>query len=285
MMFAATGLSVITFYHHARVCQPAGDHAAHRRDDLGVSGGAADAARRPQHRLPRRLAVRHGRRAAIMCLGLYSGNFLAMCAGRSRSSATPSPVCRCTGSPRRSWCRCTTAPRRSPGSPPAASLPAVIGPTPRAHHPRPGDAALSSRPMRRSSALHMIVFTIMSFIKFPSTRELVGAGGRDAHAGAPPRPLWVIASQPRFIASRDRRHAGVRHHGLHHERLAAGHRRLRLSARGGALGDLRARARHVRAVVLHRQPDQPLRHHARDGRRHRADAGRRRRRRSRAWPN
>ncbi len=42
--------------------QPAGHDAAHRRDDLGVSGGAVDAAGRPQHRLSRRLAVRHDRR-------------------------------------------------------------------------------------------------------------------------------------------------------------------------------------------------------------------------------
>jgi MFS family permease len=41
---------------------------------------------------------------------------------------------------------------------------------------------------------------VMSFIKFPSTRELV-AQTPEVDSGAPPRPLWVIASQPRFIAS------------------------------------------------------------------------------------
>ena len=48
--------------------------------------------------------------------------------------------------------------------------------------------------------LHVIVFTVMSFIEFPSTTALVEQS-QDAAAGAPPRPLSVIASQPRFIAS------------------------------------------------------------------------------------
>ena len=83
---------------------------------------------------------------------------------------------------------------------------------------------------------------------------------------------------------RDRRHAGVRHDVLPHERLAAGHRRLRLSAYGGALGYLHACAGHVRAVVFHRQSDQPLRRHQGDGLRRRIHAGRRRGG-ARAWPN
>ena len=62
MMFAATGLSVITFYHRPDLANLPVTMQHHRRDDLGVSGGAADAAGRPQHRLPRRLAVRHGGR-------------------------------------------------------------------------------------------------------------------------------------------------------------------------------------------------------------------------------
>ena len=42
--------------------QPAGHDAAHRGDDLGIPGGALDATGRPEHRLSRRLAVRHGGR-------------------------------------------------------------------------------------------------------------------------------------------------------------------------------------------------------------------------------
>ena len=51
--------------------QPAGHDAAHRRHDLGFPGGAADAAGRPQHRLSRRLAVRHGGRHRHVPRALY----------------------------------------------------------------------------------------------------------------------------------------------------------------------------------------------------------------------
>jgi MFS family permease len=48
--------------------------------------------------------------------------------------------------------------------------------------------------------LHVIVFTIMSFITFPAV--VTTASTADTiEIAAPPRPLWVIASQPRFIAS------------------------------------------------------------------------------------
>jgi predicted MFS family arabinose efflux permease len=47
--------------------------------------------------------------------------------------------------------------------------------------------------------LHVIVFTIMSFISFPPMTPPAPAANESA--AAPPRPLWVIASQPRFIAS------------------------------------------------------------------------------------
>jgi predicted MFS family arabinose efflux permease len=48
--------------------------------------------------------------------------------------------------------------------------------------------------------LHVIVFTVMSFITFPSVATTAASAGV-AEVTAPPRPLWVIASQPRFIAS------------------------------------------------------------------------------------
>jgi predicted MFS family arabinose efflux permease len=48
--------------------------------------------------------------------------------------------------------------------------------------------------------LHLLVFTIMSFISFPSVASSAPAASQ-AEAIAPPRPLWEIASQPRFIAS------------------------------------------------------------------------------------
>jgi predicted MFS family arabinose efflux permease len=48
--------------------------------------------------------------------------------------------------------------------------------------------------------LHVIVFTVMSFITFPSIATTASNAGT-AEVAAAPRPLWVIASQPRFIAS------------------------------------------------------------------------------------
>jgi MFS family permease len=48
--------------------------------------------------------------------------------------------------------------------------------------------------------LHVIVFTIMSFIRFPAIAPSVAVAGH-AETAVPPRPLLVIASQPRFIAS------------------------------------------------------------------------------------
>ena len=49
--------------------------------------------------------------------------------------------------------------------------------------------------------IHVIVFTVMSFIRFPPMHETPAAAGADAGSVAPPRPLWEIASQPRFIAA------------------------------------------------------------------------------------
>jgi MFS family permease len=48
--------------------------------------------------------------------------------------------------------------------------------------------------------LHVIVFTVMSFITFPTVAASTAAAG-PAEIVAPPRPLLEIASQPRFIAS------------------------------------------------------------------------------------
>ncbi len=46
--------------------------------------------------------------------------------------------------------------------------------------------------------VHVIVFTVMSFIKFPPMKEPAPAAGVTV---VPPRPLWEIASQPRYAAS------------------------------------------------------------------------------------
>jgi predicted MFS family arabinose efflux permease len=55
--------------------------------------------------------------------------------------------------------------------------------------------------------LHLIVFAILSFIRFPSVRETAAAlaaapaGGAAPKPVPPPRPLWEIASQPRFVVA------------------------------------------------------------------------------------
>ena len=54
--------------------------------------------------------------------------------------------------------------------------------------------------------VHLVVFTIMSFIRFPSPQgaPLTAAdagGGYPGSIAPPPRPLRVIASQPRFVAA------------------------------------------------------------------------------------
>ncbi len=46
--------------------------------------------------------------------------------------------------------------------------------------------------------VHIVVFTIMSFIKFPPMREPAPTAGSTV---IPPRPLWEIATQPRYAAS------------------------------------------------------------------------------------
>src|SRR3546814_9126678 len=51
--------------------------------------------------------------------------------------------------------------------------------------------------------LHLVVFTIMSFIRFPDPRKVPASAATDGprETEAPPRSLWAIASQPRFIAA------------------------------------------------------------------------------------
>ena len=51
--------------------------------------------------------------------------------------------------------------------------------------------------------VHVVVFTIMSFIRFPPMQEpaLTSGMGVSSSAAEPPRSLWRIASQPRYAAS------------------------------------------------------------------------------------
>jgi predicted MFS family arabinose efflux permease len=49
--------------------------------------------------------------------------------------------------------------------------------------------------------IHIVVFTVMSFIRFPPMQEAPPQRAGGDGGVAPPRPLWAIASQPRFIAA------------------------------------------------------------------------------------
>ena len=123
MMFAATGLSVITFYHrHDLANLPV------TMQHIGVMIWVFPAALLMQ-RVGRRLGFRvgslFGMAGAIdhVPSACTPRNFLAHVPAAAWCSATPSPACRCIASPPPNWCRCTTAPRRSPGSRPVASPP------------------------------------------------------------------------------------------------------------------------------------------------------------------
>jgi MFS family permease len=49
--------------------------------------------------------------------------------------------------------------------------------------------------------LHVIVFTIMSFIRFPAVQDSAGSSAAQGAPLPPPRPLREIAAQPRFIVA------------------------------------------------------------------------------------
>ncbi len=49
--------------------------------------------------------------------------------------------------------------------------------------------------------LHLLVFIVMGFIRFPGADRPVAVGGAAPAPPAPPRPLWRIAAQPRFAAA------------------------------------------------------------------------------------
>ena len=254
MMFAATGLSVITFYHRPDLA-----NLPVTMQHIGVMIWVFPAALLMQ-RVGRGIGFRVGSLfgmagAIVMCLGLYTANFLIMCGGglilgyavaclQMYRFAAAELVPIHYRAKAISW---VTA---------GGVAAAVIGPSlVRVTHDLAMPLYLAT--YAAILGLHVIVFTVMSFITFPPV-PTDGFGrwrGRDHRAAA----SAVGDRQPAALHRvRHRRHAGVRHDVLHHERVAAGHRRLRLSACGSPLGHFHACARHVRAVVLHRQPDQPV---------------------------
>jgi predicted MFS family arabinose efflux permease len=197
MMFAATGLSVITFYHRPDLA-----NLPVTTQHLGVMLWVFPAALLMQ-RLGRSVGFRIGSLfgmagATTMCIGLYTANFLVMCMGglilgyavaclQMYRFAAAELVPISYRARAISW---VTA---------GGVAAAVIGPSlVRVTHDLTMPLYLAT--YASIFVLHVIVFTIMSFITFPSVAT---SGAVADHAGvtAPPRPLWEIASQPRFIAS------------------------------------------------------------------------------------
>ena len=197
MMFAATGLSVITFYRH-----PEYANLPVTMQHIGVMIWVFPAALLMQ-RLGRSIGFRVGSLigmtgAIIMSVGLYAANFLVMCIGglilgysvaclQMYRFAAAELVPFSYRAKAIAW---VTA---------GGVAAAVIGPSlTRITHDLVMPLYLAT--YASILILHLIVFTVMSFIDFPSTKTLVEQS-QDAAAAEPPRPLSVIASQPRFIAS------------------------------------------------------------------------------------
>jgi predicted MFS family arabinose efflux permease len=197
MMFAATGLSVITFYRH-----PEYANLPVTMQHIGVMIWVFPAALLMQ-RLGRSIGFRIGSLigmtgAIIMSVGLYAANFLVMCIGglilgysvaclQMYRFAAAELVPFSYRAKAISW---VTA---------GGVAAAVIGPSlTRITHDLVMPLYLAT--YASILILHLIVFTVMSFIDFPSTKTLVEQS-QDAAAAEPPRPLSEIASQPRFIAS------------------------------------------------------------------------------------
>jgi MFS family permease len=197
MMFAATGLSVITFYsRHELANLPV------TMQHIGVMIWVFPAALLMQ-RIGRSIGFRVGSLfgmtgATVMCIGLYTANFLVMCIGglvlgyavaclQMYRFAAAELVPLHYRAKAISW---VTA---------GGVAAAVIGPSlVRVTHDLVMPLYLAT--YATIFILHIIVFTIMSFIGFPSVAASTAAVA-PAEASIPPRPLWVIASQPRFIAS------------------------------------------------------------------------------------
>lgn len=196
MMFAATGLSVITFYHRPELA-----NLPVTMQHIGVMIWVFPAALLMQ-RVGRSIGFRVGSLfgmagAVTMCIGLYSGNFVVMCGGglilgyavaclQMYRFAAAELVPIHYRAKAISW---VTA---------GGVAAAVIGPSlVRVTHDLTMPLYLAT--YAAILVLHVIVFTVMSFIRFPSVAASTAAS--PAEAVVPPRPLLEIASQPRFIAS------------------------------------------------------------------------------------
>src|SRR3982751_2134236 len=211
MMFAATGLSVITFYHrHDLANLPV------TMQHIGVMIWVFPAALLMQ-RVGRSIGFRVGSLfgmagAIIMCAGLYTANFAVMCAGglilgyavaclQMYRFAAAELVPIHYRAKAISW---VTA---------SGVAAAVIGPSlVRVTHDLTMPLYLAT--YAAILVLHVVVFTIMSFITFPVGGA--GGGGRRPDGGGGPAGAAIGDREPAALHRlRAGRHAGVRHHVVH----------------------------------------------------------------------
>src|SRR3954453_20184537 len=185
MMFAATGLSVITFYHRPDLA-----NLPVTMQHIGVMIWVFPAALLMQ-RIGRSIGFRIGSLfgmagAPVMCIGLYTANFLVMCGGglilgyavaclQMYRFAAAELVPIHYRAKAISW---VTA---------GGVAAAVIGPSlVRVTHDLTMPLYLAT--YAAILGLHVIVFTVMSFITFPSVATSAASAG-PAEIAAPPRPL------------------------------------------------------------------------------------------------
>lgn len=197
MMFAATGLSVVTFYHrHDLANLPV------TMQHIGVMIWVFPAALLMQ-RIGRSIGFRVGSLfgmtgATVMCIGLYTANFLVMCGG----GLILGYAVACLHMYRFAAAELVPLHHRAKAISWVTAggvAAAVIGPSlVRVTHDLVMPLYLAT--YATIFVLHIVVFTIMSFIGFPSLAPSSTAAGH-VEGSSPPRPLLQIASQPRFIAS------------------------------------------------------------------------------------
>ena len=195
MMFTATALSVVTFFpNHDLATLPV------TMQHLGVMLWVFPAAMLMQ-RMGRRFGFRvgslFGMAGAFTCgSGLYFANFPLMCLGgiilgyavASLQMYRFAAVELVPASYRAKAISWVTA---------GGVMAGIIGPW-LAHWSYDKMAPLYVATYGCMIGVHVVVFTIMSFIQFPSMQE---PAPTRTGVVVPPRPLWVIATQPRYAAA------------------------------------------------------------------------------------
>jgi MFS family permease len=201
MMFSATALSVATFFPHRELAT-----LPVTLQHLGVMLSVFPAALLMQ-RTGRRFGFRVGSvfgmaGAAVAGYGLYSASFLLMCLG----GLVLGYAVACLQMYRFAAAELVPSSHRARAISWVTAggvVAGVIGPSlVRWTHDQWVPLYLAT--YAGMVGVHLVVFTIMSFIRFPPPQE-APATAAGSHAGAapapPPRPLRVIASQPRFVAA------------------------------------------------------------------------------------